>query len=347
MSGPAATPAAGGTAQAGPGGGSGEGGAGAASAFVFPGMGPSRFEDVGRFMVINPFARRLVAAADARLGYSLVDRFRETEGDYSVYAQVAFLVNCVALAQWAEHTLGVRPQLCTGASFGEKSAIAYTGALPFDDAVWMTAELARCLEEYFAVEHTDVVTHSFVRAPAGELAEILADLEERGEWHDISCYVDDDFFMVSLRERNLEWLERRLRGIGAMSLYTMRPPMHSAAFGALRRKAEDEVVGRLEFADPAVPVVADQDGSLVTTAEGMRTMLLEGFVRPLRWPDVVGSLKARGVGTVYVAGPDSLFGRVGCTRRNFEVVPVNPRTALRPRPRPRPRAGAGAGTGAA
>jgi [acyl-carrier-protein] S-malonyltransferase len=312
-------------------------------------MGPSRFEDVGRFMVINPFARRLVAVADERLGYSLVDRFRETQGDYSVYAQVAFLINCVALAQWAEHTLGTDPQVCTGPSFGEKSAIAYTGALPVSDAVWMTAELARCMDEYFATEHQDVVTHSFVRAPSAELAEILADLDGRGEWHDISCYVDDDFFMVSLRERNLDWLQRRLRGIGAMSLYTMRPPMHSAAFGALRRKAEDEVIGRLPFAAPSVPVVADQDGSLVTTGEGMRTMLLDGFVRPLRWPDVVGALKAMGVGTVCVAGPDSLFGRVGCTRRNFDVVPVNPRLALQPRPRsrPGPRVGAGAGTGAA
>ncbi|GAA4236120.1 [acyl-carrier-protein] S-malonyltransferase [Streptosporangium album] len=313
----------------------------AETAFVFPGMGPSNFADVGRFMVINPFARRLVAVADERLGYSLVDRFRETEGDYSEFAQVAFLVNCVALAQWAEHALGVEPDVCTGPSFGEKAATAYTGALPLSEAVWMTARLARCMDEYFSREHRDVVTHSFVRAHADRLGELLAELDDRGEWYDISCYIDDDFFMLSLRERNLEWLERRLRGMGAMSLYTMRPPMHSSAFGPLRRKAEDEVFGRLEFSDPRLPVIADQDGSVVTTAEGMRTMLLDGFVRPLRWPDVVASMKRLGVTKVCVSGPDSLFGRVGCTRRNFEVVAVNPRLALRPRPR------VGAGAGAA
>ncbi len=309
------------------------------TAFVFPGMGPSSFADVGRFMVINPFARRLVAVADERLGYSLVDRFRETEGDYSEFAQVAFLVNCVALAQWARHALGLEPEVCTGPSFGEKAVAAYTGALSLSDAVWMTASLARCMEDYFSREHRDVVTHSFVRAPADRLGELLAEMDGRGEWYDISCYVDDDFFMLSLRERSLEWLERSLRGIGALSLYTMRPPMHSSAFGALRRQVEDEVFSRLDFADPALPVIADQDGALVTTGEGVRTMLLDGFVRPLRWPDVVASMKRMGVNRIGVCGQDSLFGRVACTRKNFEVVAVNPRLALRPRPR--------AGTGAA
>jgi malonyl CoA-acyl carrier protein transacylase len=303
------------------------------TAMVFPGMSPAKFADVGKFMLVNPFARKLIAEADARLGYSLVDRFRETEGDYSVCAQVGFMVNCLALAEWARHELDVRPDVCTGPSFGEKPASVFAGSLSFSDGVWMTAELARVLDEFFATEYQDVVTLSFVRAPEEKLAEILAELDDMGEWHDISCYIDHDFFMVSLRERNLDWLRKRVRGIGGLPLYTMRPPMHSSAFGALRRKAEDEVLGALPFADPELPVVADQDGTVLSTGEGIRAMLLDGFVKPLRWPDVVAALSGLGVGTVCVAGPDSLFGRVGCTTRAFEVVAVNPRLALRPRRR--------------
>ena len=302
-------------------------------AIVFPGMAPSRFADVGKFMLVNPFARKLIAAADERLGYSLVDSFRGADGDYSEYAQVAFMVNCLALAQWAEHELGVRPSVVAGPSFGEKPAVVYAGSLSFADGVWLTARLARCLEEFFATEHTDVVTHSFVRTPEERLREVLAALAARGEWYDISCYIDHDFYMISLRERNLDWLQREIRGIGGLSLYSMRPPMHSAAFGALRRKAEDEVLGELSFADPTLPVVADQDGAVIGSAAGVRTMLLDSFVRPLRWPDVVATLKGLGTRKVCVSGPDSLFGRVGCTTSNFEVVAVNPRLAMQPRRR--------------
>ncbi|WP_329579207.1 ACP S-malonyltransferase [Kitasatospora sp. NBC_01250] len=303
------------------------------TAMVFPGMGPAAFNDVGRFMVANRFARELVAVADEVLGYSLVDAFREAEGDYSEAAQVAFLVNCLASADWAQDALGVEAEAVLGPSFGEKAAVAFAQALPLPEAVRMTAELARCMEEYFSQEHTDVVVLSFVRTPAEKLGEILAELDEQGEWHDISCYIDEGFHMLSLRESRVEWMQQRLRAVGGMPLYTMRPPLHSGAFAGLRDKAEREVLSTLHFTDPKLPVVADQDGALLTTAEQVRTMLLDSIVRPLRWPDAVAGLKRFGIERVCVAGPDSLFGRVPCTTANFEVLPANPRLAMTPRRR--------------
>jgi [acyl-carrier-protein] S-malonyltransferase len=209
--------------------------------------------------------------------------------------------------------------------------IAHVGSLPVPDAILLTARIARLLDDYFATEHRDIVTHSFVRTPEPVLREILAEMADRGEWYDISCYLDHDFYMLSLRAQCVEWLTERLRAAGGMSLYTMRPPMHSAAFGPLRDRVEAELLADLTFADPAVPVLADQDGSLVTTGAGVRAMLLDSFVRPLRWPSVLASLVDRGVGTVHVCGPDRLFGRMRATREAFEVVAVDPRMAMRPR----------------
>lgn len=305
----------------------------AGTAIVFPGMGPSRFHDAAKFMLVNSFARELVAIADDTLDYSLFDRYREAEGDYSEFAQVAFFVNCVALARWAQETLGVQPDVCTGPSFGGKAAAVHAGAISFRDAVWMTARVARLLDDYFATEHQDVVTQSFARTPADRLQEVLADLDEQGEWYDIACHVDDDFYLLSLRQNKLDWLHRRLRGLGGLPLYTMRPPMHSSAFGALRRRAEEEIFSEIEFVDPVIPVVSDQDGTLLTSAAQVRSMLLGSFVQPVRWPAVIATLQRLEVRTLYVSGQDSLFGRVGCTTRNFEVIGINPRSALQHRRR--------------
>lgn len=305
------------------------------TALVFPGMGPVPFAEVGRFMVANPIARDLVAVADDALGYSLVDAFRTSPGDYSEAAQVAFFVNCLACAYWAEDHLGVEPGIVAGPSFGEKAALAYTGALELPDAVRLTAEIARCLEEYFVTEHRDIVTLSFVRAPRDGLDAILAELDEAGEWHEISCRIDDGFFMLSLSEHRVGWMEERLRAIGSLPLYTMRPPMHASAFRPLRDKAAREVVSRYTFADPSLPVVADQDGRLLRTGEELRTMLLDGFDHPMDWPSVTTALKDAGVRRLCVAGPDSLFGRVPRTVRQFDVVAAQPRLAMTPRRRTR------------
>jgi len=300
----------------------------AGTAVVFPGMGPTTFAEVADFMLKDETAVELTEIADDVLGYSLVERFRASDNDYSEAAQVAFMLNCVALAHWARRELGTDPEVVAGPSFGGKAAATFAGALPFAHAVRMTSELARCTEDYFRAAHTDIVTCSFVRTPEPALREILAELAERGSWHDVSCRIDHDFHMISLPEREVDWLGGRVRSAGGLPLYTMRPPMHSAAFADLRVRAEREVLAGLRFEDPVLPLVDDHDGTLVTDAAGVRRMLLDGFVRALRWPDVVDTLKRIGVTDLVVSGQDSLFSRVPLTRKNFRLTAVTPRLAV-------------------
>jgi [acyl-carrier-protein] S-malonyltransferase len=276
-------------------------------------------------MAANPHARRLRRTADAVLGYPLMDLYRAAGAHYSEYSQIAFLISCLALCEQIGDILEGEPLACAGPSFGGKAAIAYSGVLPVAETILLAARLARCEEEYFRTEHQDVVTQSIARTPGPALREILGFMAARNEWADVSCHIDEDFFMVSMRTSSLELFLKEVRAAGGLPLYAMRPPMHSSAFGALRRKAEDEVLGDFSLSDPRLPVIADQDGSVVTTADGVRAMLLDSFVRPVRWPQVVQAMKELGITTVYVPGPDSLFGRVRCTTRHFAVVPIKPR----------------------
>lgn len=303
------------------------------TAVAFPGMGPLAFSDVAKFLVLNPVARRRLAEADEVLGYPLLDRFADSEGEYSEHAQVAFLVSCLALAEWARSTLDAEPDVCAGASFGGKAAAVHAGALDFADAVTLTARLARHEHDYFTRAHGDLVTLSFTRLPSAGLAALLAEMTEQGRWHDVSCYVDDDFHMVSMKETDAEWFAERLRAEGGMPLYTMRPAMHTPVLADLRAEVEAEVFAGIGFRDPVVPVVADQDGGVVTDAAGVRRMLLDGYTHPVRWPAMVDTLVARGIGTLHMCGPDALFGRVRVTTANFTVVQVNPAMAMRPRRR--------------
>ncbi|MFF4017288.1 ACP S-malonyltransferase [Streptomyces sp. NPDC001843] len=293
-------------------------------------MGPTRFRELGRFLLLDSRAKKLLAVADEVLGHSLFDAFRQSEDEYAPAAQVAFMVVCTALAERAREELGAEPVVCTGASFGEKPAVGFSGALDFADAVRMTAGLARCTAEYFAREHRDVVTQSFVRAPQGPLAELFADMDARGAWHEVACRLDEGFLMVSVHEGELERFQQDLRSIGAMPLYVMRPPMHSSLFTGLRELAAREVVDALPLRDPDLPVLADQDGTELTTADGLRHMLLDHFVRPVDWPATLDALRARGVERLLVAGPDALFGRVRSATSRFEVVPLSPDRAARP-----------------
>uniref|UniRef100_A0A167RNN9 [acyl-carrier-protein] S-malonyltransferase n=1 Tax=Streptomyces sp. CMB-0406 TaxID=1826667 RepID=A0A167RNN9_9ACTN len=308
------------------------------SAIVFPGIGPTRFADSARFMAAHPVARRLVAETDRILGYSLLDRYRESEaqdgvGAFPEPARIAFLVNCLALAEWASAEHDVEPVACAGASFGGTAAAVHSGALPFPEAIEMTLAWGRRVDDYFAREHRDIVTQSFARVPADRLAEIRAELDARGDWNEVACHVDHDFHMLSVYEDVVEWLQGRLRAAGGLPLYVMRPPMHSGVFAALREEIATEVTADIKFADPSIPVVSDHDGSLVKTGEGVRELLLDAVTHTVRWPAVVDTIKSLGAERVYVTGQDALWGRVEVMTSAFDVVAVKPDTAMRPRRR--------------
>lgn len=287
-------------------------------------MGPWGYGDLGKFIAVNPYARKLRRVADDVLGYRLIDEYRVAESDYSECSQVAFLISCLALIEQAGDRLEAEPVACAGPSFGGKTAIAYSEALPPAETILLTARLARCEEEYFKTEYQDVVTQSIARTPGPMLQAILESMAQRREWWDISGQIDEDFFMVSMRRSSLELFLKEVRAAGGLPLYAMQPPMHSSAFGALRRKVEEEVLGDFTIGDPRLPIVADQDGSVINTSRGVRTMLLDGFVRAVRWPQVVRAMQELGITKVYVPGPDGLFGRVRCTTETFTVIAIKP-----------------------
>ena len=170
-----------------------------------------------------------------------------------------------------------------------------------------------------------MVTHSFLRTPAEKLKPILAELR----WHEISAQMDEGFHMVSLLRGDLDLFKYRITKAGGYSMYTMWPPVHAGVFGGLRDRVETEVIDKYTFRDPRLPVVSDQDGAVIDSAEGVRGLILGGVVRPIRWPAVLETLGRQGVDTVYLPGPENLFARLRGMARAFTTVAVTPKSALR------------------
>ncbi|GAA2863366.1 hypothetical protein Acy02nite_87650 [Actinoplanes cyaneus] len=295
------------------------------SAIVFPALSPIRRRDLGTFLMIHPYARRRLAEANETLGYHLADALADApaDDDYAEPVQVAVFVACLALAEWATEHLGAAPSFCVGPSFGERSVLAYTGALSFPDTVRLVDEIARTERAHFATAHQDVVTHSFTRIPPDLLPTLLGSLS----WHDISGRLDADFHMVSLRAAELDPFKAAIGEAGGYSLYTMSPPAHSSLFTDVRA-AMATVYERYPIAAPRLPIVSYLDGSLITDVPALRESLLNGFVQPIRWPETVAALREHGVGKLWIAGPDAMFSRLRTTADNFDVEMCDLRRAL-------------------
>ncbi|WP_020659272.1 ACP S-malonyltransferase [Amycolatopsis benzoatilytica] len=300
------------------------------TAALFPGMAPATFGDLGRFLVLDRYVRRWVRAADDALGEPLIPGFRAESGTYGPFSQVAFLVTSLALADRAEAEHAMTADVCVGPSLGQRAAAVYSGALGFSDAARLTADWARCEAEYFAAEPEGFVTQCFVRVPPDPFRELLAELDQRGEWAEVSVILGGDSLMMSVREAILDEVVSAVRKMGGYVMQAMRPAVHARRFTPLREKAA-AALAAYSLADPALAIVADQDGRVVRTAAEVSSMLLDGFDHPVDWPAAVAGLAGLGVDTVFVTGPDQLFHKLDATKSLGEIVAVTPATASKPR----------------
>ncbi|MEU5884361.1 ACP S-malonyltransferase [Spirillospora sp. NPDC047279] len=298
------------------------------TAVVFPGMAPSNFDAVGAFMTGSPYARRRLAVAAEVLGYDLLEAFRDSTADYSEAAQLAFVVNSLALADWATDHAGLRPSVCAGPSFGGMAATAYSRSLDYPDLLRLAALAARRELAYFTGDPRRIVTHFFFRTPPERFERLMAENADEGDWAELSSHLAADFYAVCVREEAVDRFKKRVRRAGGVPLYTMWPATHCGALADLRRILAEEVYSRFRFADPVLPVVSDQDGLIAESGDQMHGMLLDGYVRPVRWPESVRTLRELGVRRVCVPGPSNLFDRL--SNDHFDdVTAVGPETALR------------------
>ncbi|WP_328701689.1 ACP S-malonyltransferase [Amycolatopsis pittospori] len=300
-----------------------------ADAVLFPGMGPARAAELGRFLVVDPLARRLLGVAERALGRSLLDPLARGD-EYTEHTQIAFVLASLALAERAERDHGLEPVAVAGSSFGERAAVVRAGALPPEDLVRLVDAVARREREYFETAHQDLVSQFVVRTPESALGEILD-----GIGHELSGRFDDEAHLVTLREADLDEFVRRVRAAGGYALTTMRPAAHARVLGGLRDRLAEEVFGGFAFTDPVLPIVSDQDGEPVRTGGGAASLLLESTVNAVRLPGLVHRFARLGVGRVLVAGPDHLLHRLPGLKTAFTLVRADLRDTLTPRPRAR------------
>jgi [acyl-carrier-protein] S-malonyltransferase len=292
---------------------------------VFPGLAPSNFTSVGHYMTRDPSAMRWLARAADILGFSLVARLRTGGPESAVHEQLAFLVNCLALADWAVRELGMRADVCVPGSFGQLAAACFVGSLSYEQTLDLTLRSAKAEQEYFFT-HPGLATQFFCSVTTPNLERLLEDHREGGGRHEESCDLGRGFYGITVAEPDLVAFARRIRAVGGVPLHVMRPPMHCRSLGPLRRHLEQSVYPGMDFADPVMPVVRDRDGAVVTSGEGVRDLLLGSVDGPVRWPSVLDTMTRMGVRRVFVPGPGNVFDRL--MPADMEVTVVNPERAL-------------------
>lgn len=286
-------------------------------AFVFPGQG-SQYVGMGRELVErSPTAAAIYRRADAALDMPLSSMILEgpaEELNLTINAQPAILATSVAYLeairdQARESGVEIVPRAVAGHSAGQYAAAVAADAIDFDDALRLVRERGRIMQERgieggmgAVVGLSDEQVHQVVDAARrhGEIS--VANQNAPGQIV-LSGVVPALVFALEMSKT-----------IGARK--AVRLTVSVASHSPLMRRARDEfgrILDRVPFRDPRVPMLGNVHGSVIRTAEGLRSELSEHLVHGVQWTATVRRMAEAGVTDFVEVGPGRVLS--GLIRR--------------------------------
>jgi malonyl CoA-acyl carrier protein transacylase len=269
-------------------------------ALLFPGQG-SQTPDMRE--QVEAHRPDLLALARSEVSDDLFERAEEG----TRWAQPA--IYCAALAGYEALKDRYEPAWMAGHSLGEISALVAADALDAEDGLRLVAARGRLMQE--AAEQTGdggmLVVRVRDRAPVEEAA-AQAGLSIANDNAPDQLVLSGAIAALDEAERLLS--ERRVRAKRLPVAGAFHSPLMEPAVEPFRALVEQTPVS-----EPRVPVM-----SCVTAAPfgDVRGQLIQALTRPVRWTDVLRSLRAAGATHFLETGP----GRVltGLTRKTLDGV---------------------------
>jgi [acyl-carrier-protein] S-malonyltransferase len=279
-------------------------------AFLFPGQG-SQTVGMGRDLAERfAVARETFAEADEACGFALSKLcFEGLEEDLKLTenTQPAIMtVSVAAMRVLAEH--GVTPVLAAGHSLGEWSAHVAAGTLKFADAVRAVKARGRAMQA--AVPPGQGAMAAILSLDSDKVSEACAAAaEDTGLTVAPANFNSPGQTVISGAAAAVEKAAALCKERGARRAVML--PVSAPFHCALMQPAQEEVarvLGSLELNDPKIPVAANVSGTIVTSADGARSALIEQVTGAVRWVDCVRTLAGAEAQVFVEAGP----GKVLC-----------------------------------
>lgn len=287
-------------------------------AYVFPGQGSQWVGMAKDLYSSSPQAKAIFEEADSVLRFPLSQLcFNGPEEvlRQTVNAQPAILTVSTAYLMDTQQ-LQEAPAFVAGHSLGEYTALVAAQVLDFATAVYLARERGRLMQE--AGEREPGGMAAIIGLDEASVSEIC---QQSGT--QIANINSPAQIAIS---GSLEALAQAMRLAEARGAKRVVPLQVSGAFHTpLMQPAAQgmfHVISKLTFRDPLIPIVANTTAQPVTTAESIKTELLDQLCHSVQWQRSVEYMIGKGVSTFIEIGPGKVL--TGLIKRiNKEVQTLN------------------------
>ena len=202
---------------------------------------------------------------------------------------------------------GIAPEFAAGHSLGEWSAHVAAGTMGFADAVRAVKARGRAMQ--LAVPAGEGGMAAILMLDPAQVAEACAEAAaETGQVVAAANFNNPHQTVISGTQVAVERASAIAKAKGARRAVML--PVSAPFHCSLMQPAQEEVARVLDaivLKAPHIPVAANVNGSLVTTAAEARAALIQQVTGAVRWVDCMHALVAAGANVFVEAGPGKVL----------------------------------------
>jgi len=278
-------------------------------AFVFPGQGS---QSVGMLDAWgdHPAVRNTLLEASAALGEDIARLIHEGPKEaleLTTNTQPVMLTAAIACYRAWRHEGGDEPAAVAGHSLGEYSALVAAGALSLDQALPLVRFRAQAMQEAVPVGVGAMAAilgleAAAVREGCAQAAAATGQAVEAANFNDLRQTV------IAGTKAGVDKACELLKAAGAKRalLLAVSAPFHSSLMKPAAERLREKLASVTLIA-PRIPVVNNIDAVVQADPEALRDALYRQAFGPVRWVEVVQSLRARGLTHVLECGPGKVL----------------------------------------